>query len=152
MASPLQIGTPRLALIGGNSYFLPPPDKGSLTLEWVEKAIDSNLVDGSESCRRLGWLPQLTMSWATYNDFLNTTGKTIGSANGNLLDFASLLAVLDNAPGTLKVSPGPSAGGFVINKTTISPVSVAGNPGITTGLKLTFRGGAICASKTLGAF
>jgi len=43
----------------------------------------------------------------------------VGSANGNQLDFVSLLAILDTAPGFLKFSPGLTSGGFVVNKTTV---------------------------------
>ena len=151
-------GTPRIALLNGSgtklkTLYLPPPDKGpGLGLEWVEKAFDANLIDGSESCRRLGWIPQLVLKWGAYNDVLQTVNRAFGSADGNVADILSLLALLDTAPGLLKVSPGPSAGGFVVNKTTISPMGVAGSQGIATGLQITLRGGAICSTKTLGAW
>jgi len=151
-------GTPRIALTDGNgnkvkTLYLPVPDRtGGLTLEWVEKAFYTDLIDGSESCRRLGWIPQLVLKYAAYNDLLNTTGRTLGGNDGNLADINALLSLLDAAPGLLKVSPGPSAGGFVVMKTTVSALGVAGVQGIATGLQITLRGGSICATKTLGAF
>lgn len=149
-------GTPRIALLDSNgnklrTLYLPPPDRtGGIGLQWVEKAFDANLIDGSESCRRLGWLPQLKLKWSTYNDVLQTQARPIGGNDGDLADINSLLALLDSPVGTIKVSPGPSAGGFVVNKTTISEMSVDGP--VTTDLTITLRGGAICASKVLGAF
>lgn len=151
-------GTPRIALLDGSgnklkTLYLPAPDKSSgVTLEWAEKSYDTDLLDGSESCRRLGWIPELVIKYGAYNDLLNTTGRPIGGLDGNLADINSLLSLLDTAPGLLKVSPGPLAGGFVVNKTTVSAMGVAGGQGTVTGLQITLRGGAICATKTLGAF
>ena len=147
-------GTPRLKVISsGLTLFLPPPDKGKgVTLEWIEKAFYTELIDGSESCRRLGWIPELKLSWAAYNDCLKTTSMTIGGANGNLADINSLLSLLDLAPGLLSASPGPAAGGFVVQRVTVGAMGVAGALGIATGLQITLRGGAIYSTKVLGAF
>ena len=151
-------GTPRIALLNGagtklKTLYLPPPDTGpGLGLEWIEKAFDANLIDGSESCRRLGWIPQLVLKWANYNDVLQMGNRPFGNADGNVADINALLALLDTAPGLLKVSPGPSAGGFVVNKTTVSPMGVVSSLGIATGLQITLRGKTICSTKTLGAW
>ena len=147
-------GTPRLKLISsGLTLYLPPPDKGQgVTLEWVEKAFNADLIDGSESCRRLGWIPQVTLKYGAYNDVLRTCGLTIGGANGNLADINSLLALLDTAPGLLRFSPGPAAGGFVVNRVTVGAMGIAGAQGIATGLSITLRGGVIYSAKILGAF
>jgi hypothetical protein len=149
-------GTPRLALLdaGGNTLktlFLPAPDKGVPTVEWVEKGFNAELIDGGESNRRLGWLPQITMSWSVYND-TDGLGHTIGNADQNLASISALLDLLDTPPGLLKVSPGPSTGGFVVNKVTVQPIGIVGLAGFAAGLKVTFRGGTIQPSLTLGAF
>lgn len=151
-------GTPRIALLDGSgnklkTLYLPEPDRqNGVNLEWVEKASYTDLVDGSESCRRLGWIPVLTLSWAAYNEVFSITGRTIGGADGNQADLLSLLALLDADPRRLKVSPGPSAGGFVAGRVTVSGMGVVGGIGIATGLKITIRGGPICSSKVLGAW
>ena len=160
-------GMPRLALSNGlpvNSVtgplgpyvkslfvYLPAPDKGAPTLEWIEKGFNPELINGGESNRRLGWLPQLVLRWAVYPD-LDGQGLTIGGANGNLAGYASLMALLDVAPGLLVISPGPSAGGFLVNKVTTNPVGVIGMNGFAAGLEVTFRGGLPYPSKILGAF
>jgi len=149
-------GTPRIALLdaGQNkllTLFLPPPEKGSPTLEWIEKATYTELIDGSESCRRYGWIPELKLKWTYYND-LDGRGLTIGAADGNLADINSLLALLDNPPGFLKASPGPTAGGFIVQRVTISAIGATTALGIPTGLEITLRGGTVYSSKVLGAF
>jgi hypothetical protein len=150
-------GTPRIALLSGGvkilTLYLPPPDKGKgLGLEFIEKGFYPELIDGSESCRRLGWIPELKLQWTAYNDLIPIQGWTIGAANGNQASVSALLAMLDNTPGTVEISPGPSAGGFIINKTTIPSFGIAGAQGIVTGLQITLRGGAILTSKALGAW
>jgi len=140
-------GTPRLATLdpAGSgaktaSFFLPVPNNDGVKLEWVEKSDTYELIDGSEGIRLFGWIPELTITWDVY-----------GSASGNQLDYTSLLTVLNTSSGFLKVSPGPDAGGFVVNKSTISAVgNTAG--GMATGVDITFRGSAICSSRVLGAF
>ena len=149
-------GTPRIALLdaGQNklkTLFLPAPDKGVPKLEWIEKGINSELVDGSESNRRLGFLPELTITWAVYND-QDGQGHAIGGNDQNLADIASFMAIMDAPPGFTSISPGPSAGGFVVNKTTIRPIGIIGLAGFAAGLEVTFRGGMIYPTKILGAF
>jgi len=149
-------GTPRIALLDATqlklkTLFLPAPDKGSPKLEWIEKGINSDLVDGSESNRRLGFIPELTLSWEVYND-TDGQGHAIGGNDQCLADIASFLAIMDAPPGYISISPGPSAGGFVVNKTTIRPIGIIGMAGFAAGLEVTFRGGTILPSKLLGAF
>ncbi len=152
-------GTPRIALWTGgagigskvSTWYLPAPDnKGGLKLAWVQKGWWPELIDGSESARVLGWLPELSLTWSAYNDVLPLYG-TIGSASGDVLDINSLLAVLDNPASNLEVSPGPSAGGLFPAKITVNPLGIVAN-GIAAGLKLTFRSGAIYQQKILPAF
>lgn len=151
-------GMPRIALLDANGnklktlYLPPPPKNKGVTLEWVEKAFYTDLIDGSESCRRLGWIPQIVLKYQAYNDILPLYGIPIGGNDGNLADITSLMSLLDSAPGTLKASPGPSAGGFVVNRVNVSAMGVAGSQGTVTDLTLTLRGGSIYSAKTLGAF
>jgi len=150
-------GTPRIAILNTDGstnrmLYLPAPDRGSgVAQEWQEKSILTELIDGSEQCRRLGWIPSLTLKWAIYNDVLQNTPYSIGVLNGQMASYDTLMSILDGAPGTLKISPGPSAGGFVVQSVKTSPVGIAG-PGLAAGLQVTFRGGAICPTKTLGVF
>ena len=160
MTNQLQALPMRIAILdpGGSgskvaTYYLPPCDKqGGLSLEWVMKAVDTTLFNGGESTRLLGWLPELKCKWSVYDDLNAFYGYTIGSAAGNQLDFNSFLAVLDTNPGFLSVSPGLTAGGFVVNKVTVSNFSVTSVGSLATGVTVTFRGGTIYANKTLGAF
>ena len=151
-------GTPRVALLDASqnkvkTLYLPMPDsENGVTLEWVEKAIYSDLIDGSESCRRLGWIPELKLRWSAYNDIQQDSGRPIGGCDGNQADLNSLMALLDTPPGFLQVSPGPSAGAFVVNRVTVGAMGVAGFQGVATGLQITFRGGAIYPAKVLGAW
>jgi len=150
------VGCPRIALLDGlgtkiKTLSLPAPDRADgVTLEWVEKAYDTDLIDGSESCRRLGFIPVLTLKYAAYNDLIRTSALTIGGLDGNMADILSLLSILDTAPGYLKVSPGPTSGGFVVNKTVVAAMGISGP--VTTGLQIVLRGGGICPTKVLGAW
>jgi hypothetical protein len=152
-------GTPRIALLNsdGVTYasvnYLPPPDANNgMQLEWEEKNQTKVLIDGSEATRRLGWVPNLTLRWTVYNDVLRMNAYPIGSANGDQLDIISFLALLDNPCGSLYISPGPSAGGFVVQTTKISPIGIVTGSGIAAGVEINFRGGSIYSSKVLGAF
>jgi hypothetical protein len=154
----IQPGTPRLAVLNTDgsyaaSYFLPPPNaEGGMSLEWEERNQTKVLVDGSDATRRKGFIPVLTLTWAIYDDVNAKNGHVIGGANGNQLDINSLLAVLDNPVGTLKVSPGPSAGGFVIQTTKIGPITIVKGLGIAKDVSITLKGGTICSAKILGSF
>lgn len=156
MSAVIQIGTPRIALLNTNgtkakTLYLPPPDRSNgISLEWIEKAVDTTLVNGSESTRRLGWIPQITLSWSVYDDVTASYGYSYGSTDGHMASYSDLMTLLDNQPNTLKLSPGPTAGGMICNKITVSAVGV--NQGLTTGLKIVFRGGQILSNKGLGSF
>ena len=159
-------GTPRISYWSGGSklytYYLPAPDnKSGVGLEWIQKGEWPELIDGSESARVYGWIPELTLSWEAYNDLLPLYGYPIGTAtnaqlltgqaNGTMLDFNTFMALLDCPVQCLEVSPSPSAGGLLPNKVDISSIGIIAN-GIAGGVKVKFRSGAIYQSKVLGAF
>lgn len=150
-------GTPRLAIcawdgIGGDpvasavTLYLPMPDNGMPTVEWIEKGYKTDLVTGSESNRLLGYIPELTMRWSAFDD-RPTEGFTIGQANGNRPAITDLLYLISRyVPGIpnngyLAVSPGPAAGGFIVMSTKRSPIGVVGQQGFAKGVQVTFRGG-----------
>ena len=145
-------GTPRLKLLpaGTTILWLPMPDAGSPTLEFIAKGMKVDLIDGSEAWRQLGWVPKLTMKWAAYDDRAGE-GWVLGQANGNRPSMTDLLAVLSGGPGSFSVSPGPSAGGFAVQSWEVSPIGVAYG-GIAKGVSITFTGGSILPSMALGAF
>jgi hypothetical protein len=153
-------GNPQISLWSGGAgvgtrlytWYLPPCDKGrGLGLEWVQKGWWPELYDGSEAARELGWLPELVLQWEKYQDVMALGGQTIGIGAGNLLDFVSLMSVLDNPASNLEVQPGPGAGGLFPNKIIVSPIGIAGN-GLAAGVRLTFRSGPIYPSKILPTF
>lgn len=151
-------GTPRIALLNADltlnkTCYLPPPsnDEG-VGLTWEEKNQVKTVIDGSERCWRLGWIPELTLSWKYYDDFSKRWPHPVGNADGNLLDINSLLALLATPPGLLKISPGPSAGGFLVQSHKVAELRIATDMGITAGLRITFRGGKICSSMILESF
>ncbi len=146
-------GTPRIKLttvLGAPVVYLPMPDPGFPTLEWVEKSYKTDLINGSESCRRLGYIPEITLKWGAYDD-RTTEGVAIGLANGNRPSFADLMSILDSAPGSISISPGPSAGGFAAQSWSVKTVGVLPG-GFAKDLSITLRGGTICSTKVLGSF
>ena len=149
----IQPGTPRIKLLtvtGTPVLWLPQPNPGQPSLQWIPKGIVKELYDGREVWRQLGWIPELTIEWSIYDD-RSTEGWTIGTANGNRPAVSDLLAILSGAPGSFSISPGPSAGGFVPQSWKESAIGVVPG-GYAKGLQLTLRGGAIYSSKVLGAF
>jgi hypothetical protein len=149
-------GMPRIRLLNADgttnkTLWLPPPDrdKGTL-LEFEEEGILKNCI-GARIWLRRGWYPNLTLVWKNYND-VAVPGYTVGAADGNVASFTALLAILDAAPGRVKISPGPSAGGFVVNETKISPIGVVGPQGIAQGVEIQLKGGTLLAAKALGTF
>ena len=110
MTNLLQIGPLRIATLNSdgtgtkvNTYYLPAPSDIKIT--WEEKGINSILYNGSESNRRLGFIPQVDITWSIYDDINNRYGYTIGTANGNQLTFDGLMSVLDATPGFISFSP-----------------------------------------------
>ena len=146
-------GSPRIKLLtvgGVPIVYLPMPDEGYPTIEWVEKSFKTELIDGSESVRRLGWVPQITFHWSAYDDRSNE-GRALGIANGNKPSITDLMSILDSTPGTISVSPGPSAGGLTAQSWTVNAIGV--HPGgYAKGLEIVFRAGSIYTTKVLGAF
>lgn len=119
-------GIPQLALLGTanntaskvKTLFLPVPSAGVPEVEWEEKADLTDLIDGSESNRRLGFIPTITFKWALYVDQVSAVltegvsmgawGITIGPNNGQMPSIADLLVLLSAAPGCLEINPGPA--------------------------------------------
>ena len=136
------------------TYYLPPPDNDSgLTLEWCQKDFTTDLIDGSESTRRLGWIPELTLNWTVFDDVNARYGYTIGTANGNQLTFPGLLSVLDTTPGYLKICPSLSANtGFVVNKVTVAAIGIIGPTGLAHNVSIVLRGQSIFSTKVLPTF
>lgn len=133
----LQTGPVRLALLNPDgskqkTLILPAPEKGSPGLEWIKKASTKEVVDGGERTRLLGFLPQLTLSWSVYDDTQAT-----GTGNGQTPTLEALLVLLSQATGTLRVSPGLSAGGFTADQVDVKEIGKV--PGFYTGIKVTFR-------------
>lgn len=152
------LGTPRISLFdaSGNrlkTLFLPEPDrKDGLSLEWVEKGTYKDILDGSEAGRRKGWIPVLTLGWSPYAALQEWTPHPIGDQDGNMADITTFLALLDNLPKRLRISPGPTAGGFRPSRVTVAPFGAVGRQGLVTGLRVTFRGSNILSSKVLEVF
>jgi hypothetical protein len=147
-------GTPRIGLLTGGvrtaTLWLPMPDAGFPTLAWIEKGQVRTLYDGSEAWRQLGWVPELVLKWAFYDDRA-TEGFSLGLADGDRPALTDLLSVLSGAPASFSISPGPSAGGFTVQSWKVNPIGVAPG-GYAKGLQVTCRGGAIQSSQTLGTF
>jgi len=149
-----QPGTPRIGLLAAGvrnaTLWLPMPDAGLPQIQWIPKGSVKELVDGSEVWQQKGWIPQLTMTWSAYDD-RSTEGWTLGTANGDRPAITDLMTILSGAPASFSVSPGPAAGGFVVQSWHEGPTGVEPG-GFAKGLQVTFRGGAICTSKILGTF
>lgn len=134
------------------TLYLPAPNAGDgIQLEFVEKSFRNDLVDGSERTRRLGFLPVLTLKWKVYDDN-PAQGFTIGQADGNLLGMTDLLAILSLDAARLRVSPGPSAGGFQVDSVKTAGMGILGLQGFGAGVSVTFRGRTIQADQSLGTF
>lgn len=170
-------GPIRLAVLAGvesvtktKTLYLPAPAAKSVELEWIEKQVEQELVDGSERTRVLGYLPVLKCKWTPYDDKTKGTmvgnpanisaGATIGNADGQRPTLEQLLVILSSAPGTLKVSLGDGVGNGTNTKTTplgfvVGRVTVGGSAlrGLDMGdLTVTFRGRTVSADRSLGAF
>jgi hypothetical protein len=141
--------------------YLPMPDRGYPTLEWIEVGYKTDLINGSKSNRRLGWIPQLTFKWAIYVDQIQASlaegvttgawGYIIGPGNGQMLSLNDLMTALSAAPAMIEISPGLTAGGFCPQSWTIKAIGT--NPlGQAEGLEIVFQGTDIQSSMALGAF
>lgn len=150
-------GPVRLAVLNGvggaklKTLYLPTPDKNYPELEWAEKKVDADLVDGSERTRILGYLPVLKLRWTPYEDRA-VFGFTLGTSDGNRPTVDQLLDILSSDPGTLKVSLGGGASpfGFVVGRVNIDKIPYKGGQFVS--LTLTLRGRDVVSSRVLGAF
>lgn len=156
MTQSLQVGPLRCAVLDPSGsgvktsvYYLPSPSK--ITETWIEKGINTELINGAESNRRLGFIPEVTITWSIYDDVNPRWGYAIGNANGQQLTFDGLMSWLDGAPGYISFSPGLTAGGFVVNTVKINNYGVMVG-GFITDLQITLRSGTIYNTKQLGAF
>ena len=151
----MQVGIIRLAQLwsvgGGKArvLYLPVPSKDGLSLEWEQKATSKDLINGSPRTRVLGYVPVLTCKWSAYDD-RPWNGYVIGTNDGCRPDLESLLIVLSQPTGMLAISPGPSAGGFVVDSVNVSGLGKAGQ--FYTGLQVVFRGRDIAPEMALGPF
>lgn len=146
----LQTGPVRLAVLNSDgskakTLILPAPDKGFPTLEFEEKTLTRELVDGSERTRVLGYLPVLTLEWGVYPD-----GQATGTGDGQTPTLEALLEILSGASGTLRVSAGTTAQGFTADRAAVKEIGRRG--AFYTGVAVTFRGRSSRASRTLETF
>ena len=160
-------GTPRIALCDPHNerklltQYLPICDPGYPKYDPSEVKILKTLIQGSNRNRRLGWVPQLTMRWEIYLDQIQaslTEGATVGAwgfvmgpLDGQMPTMADLLNLLSAPPGGLKVSPGPSAGGFIAEDWTVKAIGV-NQLGLATGLEIEFVGRNIQQTPALWGF
>jgi hypothetical protein len=166
MSNQIKVGAIQIALLSYDGLtkstinYLPAPNKGNgVELEWDKKSFLTTLYDGSEMERLLGYVPVLNLSWSIYDDVNQTTGHTIGSANGNQLDYNSFLALLDNLPGYLRISMDGGVTGFTASSWKLGKAGVMAGGNFATNVSITFRGSGtgafgtgIYATKVLGAF
>lgn len=159
-------GTPRLAVLNpdgskAKSLWLPMPDKGLPKIEWEQRKVATDLFDGGKAIRRLGFLPKLTLHWAIYLDQIQASfqegvtvgawGQVIGANDGQMPSMNDLLLILSAAPGSISVSPGPSAGGFIAQDWDIKAIGT--NPlGQAEGVEIAFEGGTVMSTMVLEAF
>lgn len=157
MTSLITPGPIRLAVLNGvngsklKTLYLPQPDRKSPEFEWITKAKDAELVDGSERTRILGYLPSLKIKWSPYDDRA-AFGYTIGTNDGQRPSLEQLLTILSATPGTLKVSLGNGASplGFVVGRVDVDKMPFRSSGFVD--LSVTFRGRDIYTERTLGAF
>ena len=150
----LQTGVIRLALLNSDgtkikTLILPPPAPDGLSLEFIKKATTKDLVDGGDRTRVRGYLPVLTCKWPAYDDRTGQ-GVAIGTADGQRPTLEDLLWYLSQPTGKIKVSSGPTGGGFVVDAIDVHPLGKKGP--FYTGLQVVFRGRNPLSTMTLGAF
>lgn len=148
----LQVGPIRMAVLNSSgvklkTLILPTPSKDGLELEWAEKSTTTELIDGSEKTRFLGFIPQLTVKWSAYDESVRG-GIAIGTNDGQRPTLESLLPLLVN--NMVRVSPGMTAGGFTAAKVEVRSLGKQGL--LYTGLQVVFRGGAVRAQRDLEVF
>lgn len=148
-------GAIRLAVLNGvggaklKTLWLPTPSKGTPEIEWVTKAVEKDILGGSERTRILGYIPTLTVNWKPYDE-RSGMGYTIGTSDGQRPRLEDLLKILSVASGTLKVSAGKTGGGFVVGRVKVGKVQLVGH-GLGS-VSVTFRGRDIVPEMRLEAF
>jgi len=121
--------------VGTTTYILPPPAKGGLSLEFVQKATTRENLSGAELTRKLGYVPVVTAKWPLY------LPSKYPQYAGQMPSIEELLTILSGPNKSYSVSPGLTTGGFLVDSSTVKALGVAG-PYIT-GLEVTFRGATI---------
>lgn len=148
-------GAPRLAVLNAagvvqKTLALPPPKKGDgLALEFLEKGVNRELEDFSESGFTAGYIAKLTLKWEIYDETAHP-GVTLGTADGNRPTLKDLLGLTSGqVRGLLRVSPGPSGtGGFRVERVTTGALGLAG-ASYGRGVALTFWGKDLLATEAL---
>jgi hypothetical protein len=133
----------------GAVLFLPVPSFDAVSIEWAEKATTRELLDGSDRTRVVGYVPAFTAKWRAYDD-RPMFGKTRGTANGQCPKLEDLLVLISGASGRWRVSPGLSAGGFLVDRCEVKPLGKQGRA--YTDVQITFKSREIFPTRTLGAF
>lgn len=150
----METGVIRLATLDGDgdkllTYYLPAPSMDGLELEWEEQSSTVTLATGGRRTRRVGFVPTLTVRWKLYDERTGQ-GYSIGIGDGERPTLEQLLVILSQATNTLKVSPGPAAGGFVVDQVVVKPIGKKGP--YYTGLQAAFHGRVSTDTRTLGTF
>jgi len=148
-------GTPRLAVLDSTgakvkTLVLPMPNEGEPKVRFLEEQDETKLYNRARRTRIFGYIPEVTLTWSAYDDRTGE-GVTIGTADGNRPSAADLLVLLSSGPGLLKFSPGPSAGGFVVQTVEVGESGVT-SQGYAKDLKVTLRGGDLLTTRALGSW
>lgn len=164
----LEIGPIRLAVLAADrrtklyTLMLPPPNsKGGLKLTWdMTGVFDYQFEDGGQGTRAIDrpYIPKLTLTWSPYLDAADIvdTGTGIypvGDGHLQRPTWEQLVAVTSKPYwNRLRVSPGPSAGGFTASKVTDKEYSLVHGTDFAEQVELTFFGTAGYSTKTLEEF
>ena len=155
VTSLLLAGSPRLAVLNTagvvqKTLLLPPPQRlEGISLEFLEKGVERELVDYSESGFTAGYIAKLTFKWDIYDDRV-VPGITQGIADGNRPTLAQLLVLTSGqVRGLLRVSPGPAGTGcFRVERVTWGPLGLAGQA-FGRNVQATFWGKDLLPTKAL---
>lgn len=158
MSMPFGPGSPRIQVLGTDlvtplkTLYLPVPTKLGSELTWIRSSIPQELIPPQGRRERLlGFYPKLTLTWDVYDD-LNGYGRTFGQADGNILSYQDLEAILSLPPRHLKVSPGPAPAGGFRALVTKDPAPKLVGPSFAKGVTVEFTGWDLLSTKTLGSF
>lgn len=146
----LQAAPLRLKLVdvsGTPVVILPPPMKGGMLLEFVEKKDSVDLMSGAERTRKYGYIPVLTIKYDLYFP-AHFPQYAAGVTDGKMPVFDDLLILLSKPTGTLKISPGLSNVGWInVDSVQVKGISLAGI--FPSGLEIVFRGRDILSTMAL---